>query len=75
MNINIEGMLYEELLLLNSGISTPRLSVYDVEKISSYNNDKTIIIGSNENESSIKKVSTILKAISLANPLTYIYYF
>ncbi|HDM8440036.1 TPA: hypothetical protein P0O03_004158, partial [Yersinia enterocolitica] len=50
MNINIEGMLYEELLLLKSGISIPRLSVYDVEKLSSYDNDNTIIIGSNENE-------------------------
>lgn len=50
MNLNIEGILYEELLLLKSGISVPRLSVCDVENVSSYDNDKTIIIGGDENE-------------------------
>ncbi|WP_174851141.1 hypothetical protein [Yersinia artesiana] len=98
MNINIEGMLYEELLLLNSDISVPRLSVYDVEKISSYDNSKTIIIGGDDSkitsinsiqfikkeflillfldddkkDASINKLYTILKVMSLANPLAHV---
>lgn len=100
MNLNIEGMLYEELLLLRSGISTPRIPVCNIEKLSSYDNNKAIIIGGDENEvtsinsinfikkeffillfldddddkndASIKKLFTILKVISLANPLTHV---
>lgn len=50
MNLNIEGMMYEELLLLRSGVKVSRLPEWDLHRVSSDDRDGTIIIGGEEKE-------------------------
>ena len=50
MNLNIEGMMYEELLLLRSGVKVSRLPAWDLHRVSSDDRDGTIIIGGDEKE-------------------------